>query len=165
VNLTFYGQTIEYEAPELFNLQGVEVEAIVSRRTFRKITVIYPVNGGMQSCTATLKPQLEWLPENREELRAAMRCKAAVHRAVREGLKAKRLEIEAENPVELLEMQKALPAAEQVGGQKLFGFPNPLPPEDRQISSMEWMEQKLARKRPRFANERAAAVVAVLKEE
>jgi hypothetical protein len=165
VNLTFYGQTIEYEAPELFNLQGVEVEAIISRRTFRKVTVIYPVNGGMESCTATLKPQMDWLPENREELRAAMRCKAAVHRAVREGLKARRLETEAGNPVELLEIQKALPAREQVGGQKLFGAPHPPPPEHPEMSSMGWWDRKLARKRPRFANERAAAVVAVLKEE
>jgi transposase InsO family protein len=165
LNLTFYGQTVEYVAPELFNLQGVQVEAIISRRTFRKITVIYPINGGSESCIATVKPQMEWLPDNREELRLAMRCKAAVHRAAREGVRAMRLEAEAGNPVELLEMQKALPAREQVGGQKLFGLPSLPAPSHREISSVEYMAQKLGLKRPRFANERAAAVVAVLKEE
>jgi transposase InsO family protein len=120
VNLTFFGQMLEYEAERLFNLQGEEVEVIVSRRTFRKVVVIYPIAGGTASCEAWLKPQLAWVPENRDELRAAMRCKAAVHRAVRQGLKANRAAFEAANPVELLQRQKALPAKEIIGAQKFF---------------------------------------------
>jgi hypothetical protein len=140
VNLTFYGQTIEYEAPELFFLQDSEVEVIVNRRTFRQVTVIYPVTGGTANCLANLKPQMEWLPENRDELRAALRCKAAVHRAVRDGLKAMRLETKATNPVELLQMQSALPERGQPTGQRLFGAPAPqLPdPGHPEIGSVEW---------------------------
>jgi hypothetical protein len=144
VNLTFYGQTIEYEAPELFLLQGVEVEVVISRTTFRQVTVIYPITGGTASCVATLKPQMEWLPENRDELRAALRCKAAVHRAVRDGLKAMCLEAKATNPVELLEMQTALPERDQPTGQRLFGAPSPqlTDPGHPAISSMEWMARR-----------------------
>jgi hypothetical protein len=120
INLTFFGQQVEYEAPELFKLQGKEVEVIISRRTFRCITVLYPVPGGIAPCVATLKPQLAWLPENRDELRAAMRCKAAVHRAIRRGSKASRLAILSSNPVELLEQQKALPTKDIIGAQKFF---------------------------------------------
>jgi hypothetical protein len=140
VNLTFYGQTIEYEAPELFFLQGSDVEVIVSRRTLRQVTVIYPVTGGTANCVASLKPLLAWLPENRDELRSALRCKAAVHRAVRDGVKAMRLEAKATNPVELMEMQKALPDREQPSGQRLFGAPSPqLPdPGHPETSSLEW---------------------------
>jgi hypothetical protein len=80
VNLTFFGQTLEFESPELFNLRGEDVEVIISRRTFRQITVMYPVAGGSASCVA----------------------------------------LEAANPVELLEQQKALPAREIIGAQKFF---------------------------------------------
>lgn len=123
VNLTFFGQTLEYEAPELFLHQGKDAEFIISRRTFRQITVIYPLTGGTAACVATLKPQLAWLPENRDELRAAMRCKAAVHRAVRQGVKASKLALESANPVEMLERQKALPAKDIIGAQKFFAEP------------------------------------------
>jgi transposase InsO family protein len=140
VNLTFFGQTLEYEAPELFHLQGEQVEAIVSRRTFRQITVLYPIAGGTGNCVATLKPQLAWLPENRDELRAAMRCKAAVHRAVRQGLKASRVALEAANPVELLEQQKALPAKEIVGSQKFFADSPLGHPE---MGSLEYQAQRM----------------------
>jgi hypothetical protein len=112
VNLTFYGQIVEYIAPELFLQQGERVEVILSRRTFRQVTVIYRVVGGTASCVATLKPQLDWLPENRDELRAALRCKAAVHRAIRQGLEASRMALAAANPVAMLEEQGKLP-----GGQ------------------------------------------------
>jgi hypothetical protein len=120
INLRFFGQTVEYTAPELFSHQGEEVEVIISRRTFRHVTVLYPITGGTASCVATLKPQLAWLPENRDELRAAMRCKAAVHRAIRKGVKASKVALKAANPVELLEQQKALPAKDIIGAQKFF---------------------------------------------
>jgi hypothetical protein len=149
VNLTFYGQTIEYEAPELFPLQGREVEVIVSRRTFRQVTVIYPVTGGIASCVASLKPQMEWLPENRDELRAALRCKAAVHRAVRDGLKAMCLQEKATNSVELLKMQSALPEREQATRQRLFGVPSPQladPTDHPSIGSVAYTMARLGRR-------------------
>jgi transposase InsO family protein len=154
VNLTFFGQTIEYESPVLFNLRGSDVEAIVSRRTFRQVTVIYPIPGGTDSCVATLKPQLAWLPENRDELRAAMRCKAAVHRAVRQGLKASRVALEAANPVELLEQQKQLPAKDIIGAQKFFntnrdsrlGTRDSQPPLGHsEIGSLEYRDMRAGR--------------------
>jgi hypothetical protein len=120
VNLTFFGQMAEYVAPELFPNQDKDVEVIVSRRTLRQVTVIYPVPGGTKSCVATLKPQLAWLPENRDELRAAMRCKAAVSRVIRQGVKASKVALQAANPVQLLEQQKALPSKEIIGMQKFF---------------------------------------------
>jgi transposase InsO family protein len=135
VNLTFFGQTLEYEAPELFHHQGEDCEVIVSRRTFHQVTVLYLIAGGIGSCVATLKPQLAWLPENRDELRAAMRCKGAIHRAVRQGLKASRVALEAANPVDLLERQRMLPAKQIIGTQKFFG-PTPDHPS---IGSPEYM--------------------------
>ena len=148
VNLTFFGQAVEYEAPELFLHQGQDVEVIISRRTFRQVTVIYPIAGGTASCVATLKPQLDWLPENRDELRAAMRCKAAVSRAIRHGVKASRVALEAANPVELLESQKALPAKEIIGAQKFFA-PSPEPrapkPDFPETGSMEYLSARKTR--------------------
>jgi hypothetical protein len=143
INLSFFGQAVEYEAPELFHLQGEQVEAIVSRRTFRQIVILYPIQGGTASCVATLKPQLAWLPENREELRTAMRCKAAVHRAVRQGLKASRVALEAANPVELLEQQKALPAKDIIGAQKFFAEPTAKPLGHSEIGSLEFRAERL----------------------
>jgi len=149
VNLTFYGQTIEYISPDLFNHIGEEAEVIVSRRTFRQVTVIYPVLGGTASCIATLKLDFEWLPENRDELRAALRCRAATRRAVREGVKASNRTLEASNPVELLALasqEKPLP------GQKLFGTPGPRP--EQEISGAEWTMARLEKNgRGRFASD------------
>ena len=138
VNLTFFGQLVEYIAPELFLHQGEECEVIISRRTFRQITVIYPITGGTASCVATLKPQLAWLPENRDELRAAMRCKAAVHRAIRQGVKASKVALAAANPVALLEQQKVLPAKDIIGPQKFFDAPV-MESQHPEVGSVEYM--------------------------
>ena len=73
VNLRFHGQTVEYVAPELFAHQGEEVEVIVSRRSIRRVMVIYRVPGGKASCVAVAKPMNDWLPEDRDELRQALR--------------------------------------------------------------------------------------------
>ena len=99
VNLTFYGQTIEYEAPELFTLQGEEVEVIVSRRSIRHVTVIFP--GGKGSCVAKAKPLHDWLPEDREDLRAAIRCKAAMRRTIKKGIQAQRALASGASPAQL----------------------------------------------------------------
>jgi hypothetical protein len=103
-----------------------------------------------------LKPQLAWLPENRDELRAAMRCKAAVLRAIRLGVKASRAALEAANPVELLEQQKALPAKEIISAQKFFSEPatgkqgtNPKPLDFPEISSVEWQAEREQRGKKR----------------
>jgi hypothetical protein len=141
VNLTFYGHTVEYVAADLFSLQGEEVEVLVPRDNPRVVTVVYPVAGGTASCEAALKPQHEWLPEDREELRLALRCRAAAKRALLRGIEAGRALDEAASPLELIE---AAPA-------RSFGAPKRgLPPK---------------REPPRFANERAAAVLAILEEE
>jgi len=145
VNLTFYGQTVEYTAPELFLLQGEDVEVLVGRRDLRQVTVIYPVVGGTDSCTAHLKPQHEWLPEDREELRLALRCRAAVRRAVKRGIEARHALDAADNPVELVEV-----AGEGNPLRSNFGAPKARPRPQRE--------------KPRFANERAAAVLATLEE-
>jgi hypothetical protein len=108
---------------------------------------------------------MDWLPENRDELRAALRCKAAVHRAARQGVKAIQIEAEAANPVELLKTQTALPQREQIGGQKLFGAPALPPLGHGEIGSVQYMAERLARRPPRFANERAARVLEAQKEE
>jgi hypothetical protein len=146
VNLTFYGRTIEYVAPELFTLQGQRVEVLVSRVNPREVTVNFEIAGGWDSCTAVLKPQHDWLPKDRQELRLALRCKAAVRRAVKRGIEASHALDEADNPLELVaavQERKALPPS--------FGAPA-LSPRPR-------------REKPRFANERAAAVLAVMDEE
>ena len=138
INLNLYGQTIEYQAPELFLHQGEDVEVIISRRTLSSVQVLL---GGQALCEAHLKPLYHWLPKDREELRAAMRCKAATNRAIKQGLTAQRLLADAENPVELLEMQAALPAKDS---PKLFGqAPAPQHPE---TGSLEWAETHRRRK-------------------
>ena len=146
VNLTFYGQTIEYVAPELFNLLGQRVEVLVSRLNPRKVTVNFEIAGGWASCTAVLKPQHDWLPEDRQELKLALRCRAAARRALKRGIEASRALDEADNPLELVAVaqeRKVLPAS--------FGAPA-LPPCPR-------------REKTRFADERGAAVLATLDEE
>lgn len=112
VNLTLHGATIEYEAPELFYRQGETVEVIVPRRSLRQVTVIYSVPGGTASCVATRKRLHDWLPENRDELRQALRCRAALRREIKRGFAAREV-LDGTNLVEL-------------------------PPPDREISGDEW---------------------------
>jgi hypothetical protein len=142
VNLTFYGRIIEYTAPELFLLQGEDVEVLVSRRNLQQVTVIYRVPGGTASCVAAVKPEFDWLPEDREELRLALRCRAALKRALKRGIEAQQMLAEARHPLELVEASaesKVLPA----------GFGAPGHPE---TGSVEYLARKLARgQKPRFA--------------
>jgi len=150
VNLTFWGVQVEYIAPELFQFAGaqppVEVEVIISRRDFSAVTVLYPVPGGQESCLATIKSQLDWLPkgeEAREKLRAAMRAKNHAKRAVREGIKAHQQLADAENnPIALLEIQQSLPPNEKLAGQKTFGTSTPAPLGHPEISSTEFRMQR-----------------------
>jgi hypothetical protein len=133
VNLKFFGITIEYRAPDLFQFAGaqppVEVEVVISRCSLDAVTVWYPVPGGRASCIAEVKDPHQWLPaagsQARENMRAALQSRSHLKRAVREGVKADRLLAAAANPGELLEIQRGLPACDQVSGQKLFGTPAP----------------------------------------
>jgi len=158
INLKFFGYSIEYEAPELFSFAGakppVEVEVVISRRSFEAVTVWYPVPGGRASCIAHPKHLHQWLPpagsQARENMRAALRSRSHLKSVVRQGVKADRLLAAAATPGELLALQQEAPAQTQVSGQKLFGSPTvELRPQDP----------------PRFANERAAAVLEALGEE
>lgn len=74
VNLSLYGQSLEYIAPELFLHQGEEAEVHVSRRALNQVTVIYPVVGGTESCVARLKDELPWGMESRAEVKVRLRC-------------------------------------------------------------------------------------------
>ena len=158
INVSLYGQTVEYQDPQLFLHQGEDVEVIISRRTLSSVQVML----NCQSlCEAHLKPLYHWLPEDREELRAAMRCKAATNRAIKQGLKAQRLLADAENPVELLGAQASLPAKET---KQLFGQA----PQHPETGSLEWLSthpRKIREPREPVTSEGTAdAVLALLKE-
>jgi hypothetical protein len=105
INFTLHGQLIEYEDPALFLRQGEEVEVIISRRTLAQVVVLDL--HGKEICRPKGKPLYDWLPENRDELRAAMRCKAAMHRAVKRGLQAAEALELAGDPVQLLQATRA----------------------------------------------------------
>jgi len=98
INITLYGQRIEYEAPELFARQGEDVTVLVSRGTLSRVDVYDAREEHI--CTAPLKPLYSWLPEDREQLRAAIRCNAAMHRAVKRGLEAQRALADVRTPMD-----------------------------------------------------------------
>lgn len=102
INVTVHGQLIEYEATELFLRQGEDVEVLISRRTLAEVLVLD--GDGKQICRAKAKPLYDWLPEDRDELRAAMRCKAALHRAVKKGIEAREVLSLAANPMEIAQV-------------------------------------------------------------
>jgi len=161
VHLRFFGLTIEYRAPELFQFAGakppVEVEVVISRCSFDAVTVWYPIAGGRASCVAELKHPHQWLPgagsQARENMRAALRSRSHLKSIVREGVKADRLLAAAANPAELLEIQRALPAREQVTGQKLFGTPAPPPLGHPETSSTEFIGERLGLRKRQLTSE------------
>jgi hypothetical protein len=171
VNLKFFGLTIEYRAPELFEFAGakppVEVEVVISRCSFEAVTVWYPVPGGRASCIAELKNPHQWLPaagsQARENMRAALRSRSHLKSVVRQGVKADRLLAAAADPGDLLAMQQEGSPECQVTGQKLFGTPAPglqSPPDaggHPETGSVEFMARKVARReQPRFSSDVAA---------
>jgi len=144
VNLTFFGCTIEYQAAELFLHQGEDVEVIVSRRTFQKVSVFL---AGQLLCEAQAKPLYDWLPEDREQLRAAMRCKAALNRIVRRGLEAGRALDAADHPVALLEAAPEIPGARQFGNAVIpapLSFPRKRESTPPRITSSDLAQEILA---------------------
>jgi hypothetical protein len=92
INMRFYGQTLEYRAPELFPVQGKKVEVIRARHSLSEITVIYPVPGGTDSCVAHAKRQFHWQskdPVERERLREEIRVRRTLVRVMKRGTDAR----------------------------------------------------------------------------
>jgi plasmid stabilization system protein ParE len=104
INITLYGQTIEYQAPELFLRQGQELEVILSRRSLGSITILDKASDGRFLCEAQAKPMFHWglkAPEEREDLRQWIRRRNAARRAISLGNAARRvLEVTA-TPIEI----------------------------------------------------------------
>jgi hypothetical protein len=86
-------------------------------------------------------------------MRAALRSRSHLKSIVREGVKADRLLAAAANPAELLEIQRALPAREQVTGQKLFGTPAPPPLGHPETSSTEFIGERLGLRKRQLTSE------------
>jgi hypothetical protein len=111
INLTIYGQTLEYQAPELFLRQGDELEVIVSRRSLTKITVLDSAKNGRFLCEAQAKPLFHWgvkAPEEREELRQMIRANRAARKAIYLGNAARRVLEAAPRPVEIEQLQRPI---------------------------------------------------------
>jgi hypothetical protein len=124
INIQIHGQKLEYVAPELFLKQGEMVEVLISRITYRTVTVIYPVVGGTASCIAEVKQQYDWVPEGedaQERMRAAIRAQHRTKRAIKAGLNAAAIISEAANPMEVLQAVESLPASNPLASRGLFG--------------------------------------------
>lgn len=124
INITIYGQTLEYSHPALFLRQGQELEVILSRRALRAIAVLDKASDGRFLCEATAKPLFHWgqrQPEDREELRQAIRIRNAAKKAISLGNAARRVLEVAATPVEI----------------------GPQHPPMREISSMEFKMKKI----------------------
>ena len=177
INLWFHGQKVEYQAPELFMLQGMEekVEVLISRRDLSQVTVIYPVAGGSKSCVAKWKGESTWGEESRDSVKLRMRCIATVKRALKRGIN------DMQNASELLGAAPYLPTAEllaQASSDKLidarqaFGSPAGEKAESRNqklendhpsIGSVEWMMRKRGRRQT--SEEAADEVWKLMKEQ
>jgi hypothetical protein len=131
INLRINGQRLEYVCDELFPLQGKTVEVLISRMTYRAITVIYPVTGGDNSCVARVKEQYDWVPEGddaQEHMRAATRAQHRVKRAVKAGIDAFAILSDSANPMEVLQAVESLPSKNPLASRGLFGNAAPQPP-------------------------------------
>jgi hypothetical protein len=146
INLQVHGQKLEYVADELFALQGQPVKVLLSRISYRTVTVIYPVTGGAASCVAQVKEQYDWVPEGddaQERMRAAIRAQRRVKRAVRTGIDASTIVSDSANPMEVLQAVESLPSKNPLASRGLFGNAAPQPPvpspDHPSIGSVEWM--------------------------
>jgi hypothetical protein len=162
VNLTIYGQTIEYVAPELFLHQGEDAEVLVSRRALGQVTVIYPVTGGTESCIARLKSEVPWGSESRPEVKLRLRCinsvKGLLRRSVRTIGAAEG--VLAEAPLlPTRELLDTMVAQQVVNPRQLFGTPTPAPLGHPELSSTEYIGQRLGLRKspPRRTSEEVAA--------
>ncbi|MGA3325973.1 MAG: hypothetical protein ABSF45_15990 [Terriglobia bacterium] len=144
VALTIYGQTLEYFAPELFLHQGKDAEVLVSRRTLGQVTVIYPVTGGTESCTANLKREVPWGSESRPEVKLRLRCINSVKGLLKRSLRTigAAQGVLAEAPfLPTRAMLDAMVAQQIVNPRQLFGTSTPAPPPlgHPETGSVEYM--------------------------
>jgi hypothetical protein len=161
VNLSLYGQTLEYVAPELFLHQGEEAEVLVSRRALDQVTVIYPVVGGTESCIARLKEELPWGSESRPEVKVRLRCinsvKGILKRSVRTMDAAEGVLAEAPFlPTRAL--LDTMAAQQIVNPRQLFGTstPSPGPRPDQEISGAAYTMGRLQHRRAQMTSEEIA---------
>lgn len=159
VNLTIYGQTIEYTAPELFLHQGEEAEVLVSRRALDQVTVIYPVAGGTESCIARLKEELAWGSESRAEVKVRLRCinsvKGILKRSIRTVDAAEGVLAEAPFlPTRAL--LDTMVAQQIVNPRQLFGTSAPPPLGHPETSSTEFMGERLGLRKRQLTSEEVA---------
>jgi hypothetical protein len=146
VNVTFYGETIEYAAPELFWIVGQDVEVIRSRRTLRQVTVIYPVPGGTRDCVARTKRQFHWQskdPAERERLKEAIRAKRLCLKAVKRGTEA-RAELQSPPAPMLPEISSSEFMAERFNRRVRRHFPPAPPRKTTEDLAKEFMEDDRA---------------------
>jgi hypothetical protein len=159
VNLTIYGQTIEYTAPELFLHQGEEAEVIVSRRALDQVTVIYPVVGGTDSCVARLKEELAWGSESRAEVKLRLRCINSVKRILKRNIRtADAAEgMLAEAPfLPTRALLDTLAAQQIVNPRQLFGTSAPPPLGHPETSSTEFVGERLGLRKRQLTSEEVA---------
>jgi hypothetical protein len=161
VNLTIYGQTIEYVAPELFLHQGEEAEVLVSRRALDQVTVIYPVVGGTESCVARLKDELPWGSESRPEVKVRLRCINSVKGILKRSLRTVDAAegVLAEAPfLPTRALLDTLAAQQIVNPRQLFGTSAPAPPPlgHPETSSTEFVGERLGLRKRQLTSEEVA---------
>lgn len=147
VNLSLYGQAIEYIAPELFLHQGEEAEVLVSRRALDQVTVIYPVAGGTDSCIARLKEELPWGSESHAEVKVRLRCinsvKGVLKRSVRSIGAAEGVLAEAPF-LPTRDLLDRMVAKQIINPRQFFGT-SASAPQHPETGSLEWMETRRRR--------------------
>jgi hypothetical protein len=161
VNLSIYGQTIEYIAPELFLHQGEEAEVLVSRRALDQVTVIYPAVGGTESCIAHLKEELPWGAESRAEVKVRLRCINSVKSILKRSVRAIGAAegILAEAPLlPTRALLDTMVAQQIVNPRQLFGTSAPaLPPLGHpETSSTEFIGDRLGLNKHQLTSEEVA---------
>jgi len=160
VNLSIYGQTLEYTAPELFHHQDKEAEVLVSRLGLDQVTVIYPVVGGTQSCLARLKDELPWGSESRAEVKVRLRCINSLKRLVKRSVHAITAgeDVLAEAPfLPTRALLDTMAAQQVINPRQFFGTSAaaPGPNGKNEICSTEYMAEKLGLEKPKAQNRRA----------
>ena len=175
INLMFHGQTIEYEAPELFQFAGanppVKVEVIISRQSLQEIVVIYPVIGGTASCVAKRKRLVGWnTEEDHVELLLRLRCKGALKSALKQSIKRARHAgdlLAAEEELSAGELTARAVDLQVIRPREFFGakVPETPAPQHPETGSLEWHETHRPRKvrEPVASEDIADAMLASLK--
>lgn len=161
VNLTIYGQTIEYSAPELFLHQGEEAEVLVSRRALGQVTVIYPVAGGTESCVARLKDELAWGSESRAEVKIRLRCINSVKNILKRSVRTVDAAegVLAEAPfLPTRALLDTLAAQQIVNSRQLFGTSAPAPPPlgHPETSSTDFVGERMGLRKRQLTSEEVA---------